>query len=53
MLKLHSKSADRTNDLTPVMSLYLPDCTLGSHSESTAVSHKFVLKGRQTGGMHT
>ncbi|KAF8424077.1 hypothetical protein EV426DRAFT_101618 [Tirmania nivea] len=47
------KSADRTNDLTPVMSLYLPDCTLGSHSEPTAVSHKFVLKGRQTGGMHT
>lgn len=47
------KSADRTNDLTPVMSLYLPDCTLGSHSEPTAVSQKFVLKGRQTGGMHT
>ncbi|RPB29443.1 hypothetical protein L211DRAFT_832150 [Terfezia boudieri ATCC MYA-4762] len=47
------KSADRTNDLTPVMSLYLPDCALGSHSEPTAVSHKFVLKGRQTGGMHT
>lgn len=47
------KSADRSNDLTPVMSLYLPDCTLGSHSEPNAVSHKFVLKGRQTGGMHT
>jgi hypothetical protein len=47
------KSADRTNDLTPVMSLYLPDCTLGNHSEPVAVSHKFVLKGRQTGGMHT
>jgi len=47
------KTADRTTDLTPVMSLYLPDCTLGGHSEATSVSHKFVLKGRQTGGMHT
>lgn len=47
------KTPDRHHDLTPVMSLYLPDCTLAGHSEETALSHKFVLKGRQTGGMHT
>ncbi|KAF8461050.1 hypothetical protein BDZ91DRAFT_737780 [Kalaharituber pfeilii] len=47
------KSPDRVNDLTPMMSLYLPDCTLGSHSDPAAISHKFVLKGRQTGPMHT
>jgi hypothetical protein len=31
------------------MSLYLPQATLGKHSEPNATSHKFVLKGRQTG----
>jgi hypothetical protein len=47
------KTADRTNDLTPIMSLYLPDCTVGSFSEPAAVSHKFVLRGRQAGALHT
>lgn len=34
------------------MSLYLPDQKLGSHSAADSSSHKFMLKGRQSGGMH-
>lgn len=47
------KSADRVSLQTPVMSLYLPDQKLGSHSEadSSSESHKFMLKGRKTGTM--
>ena len=46
------KSADRIETQSPVMSLYLPEQKLGSHSNSDSSSHKFMLKGRQTGGMH-
>ncbi|KGO65770.1 hypothetical protein PITC_008210 [Penicillium italicum] len=46
------KSADRVAWQTPVMSLYLPDQKLGSHSQEDSSSHKFMLKGRQTGTMH-
>ncbi|EXJ88531.1 hypothetical protein A1O1_05461 [Capronia coronata CBS 617.96] len=46
------KSADRIAFQTPVMSLYLPEQKLGSHSEPGSSSHKFMLKGRQTGSMH-
>ena len=34
------------------MSLYLPEQKLGSHSGADSSSHKFMLKGRQTGGIH-
>lgn len=34
------------------MSLYLPEQKLGSHSQETGSSPKFILKGRQTGGVH-
>jgi hypothetical protein len=34
------------------MSLYLPEQKLGSHSQPGSSSHKFMLKGRQTGSMH-
>lgn len=34
------------------MSLYLPEQKLGSHSTQGGSSNKFILKGRQTGGMH-
>ena len=34
------------------MSLFLPEQKLGSHSSDASSSHKFMLKGRQTGGMH-
>ena len=34
------------------MSLYLQDQKLGSHSSADSSSHKFMLKGRQAGGMH-
>ncbi|KZF21940.1 hypothetical protein L228DRAFT_163846 [Xylona heveae TC161] len=46
------KSADRVNSQPPVMSLYLPEQKLGSHSQPGSSSHKFMLKGRQTGSMH-
>ncbi|EXJ77989.1 hypothetical protein A1O3_09148 [Capronia epimyces CBS 606.96] len=46
------KSADRIASQSPVMSLYLPEQKLGSHSEPGSSSHKFMLKGRQTGSMH-
>merc|ERR1711939_1136735 len=46
------KSADRVTSQTPVMSLYLPEQKLGTHSEPGSSSHKFMLKGRQTGSMH-
>jgi hypothetical protein len=46
------KSADRIYTQPPVMSLYLPDQKLGSHSQLGSSSHKFILKGRQTGSMH-
>lgn len=44
------KSADKSQ--APVMSLYLPEQKLGSHSTEGGSSNKFVLKGRQTGSMH-
>ncbi|KAI1438152.1 hypothetical protein GGR50DRAFT_533983 [Xylaria sp. CBS 124048] len=44
------KSADRTG--TPIMSLYLPEQKLGSHSTEGGSSNKFLLKGRQTGAVH-
>ncbi|KAL9096456.1 MAG: hypothetical protein Q9165_001453 [Trypethelium subeluteriae] len=46
------KSADRIYSQPPVMSLYLPDQKLGSRSQEGSSSHKFMLKGRQTGTMH-
>ncbi|KAK7428691.1 phosphatidylinositol 4,5-bisphosphate-binding protein [Neonectria magnoliae] len=44
------KSADKVQ--APVMSLYLPEQKLGSHSNEGGSSNKFILKGRQTGSMH-
>ncbi|KAL1959886.1 hypothetical protein VTO42DRAFT_1031 [Malbranchea cinnamomea] len=46
------KSADRISSQALVMSLYLPEQKLGSHSQPESSSHKFILKGRQTGSMH-
>ncbi|KAL9119489.1 MAG: hypothetical protein Q9187_003953 [Circinaria calcarea] len=46
------KSADHINAQTPIMSLYLPEQKLGSHSTADSSSHKFMLKGRQAGGLH-
>lgn len=34
------------------MSLYLPEQKLGTHSEPGSSSHKFMIKGRQSGSMH-
>ncbi|PTD04202.1 Phosphatidylinositol 4,5-bisphosphate-binding protein SLM1 [Fusarium culmorum] len=44
------KTADKAQ--APVMSLYLPEQKVGSHSNEGGSSNKFILKGRQTGGMH-
>ncbi|KAK4140088.1 uncharacterized protein C8A04DRAFT_15260 [Dichotomopilus funicola] len=44
------KSADKTQ--APLMSLYLVEQKLGSHSADGSSSNKFILKGRQTGSMH-
>lgn len=44
------KSADKSG--APIMSLFLPEQKLGSHSSEGASSNKFMLKGRQTGAMH-
>lgn len=44
------KSADKAQ--APIMSLYLPDQKLGSHSTEGGSSNKFMLKGAQTGSMH-
>ncbi|KAG8409633.1 hypothetical protein J3458_018724 [Metarhizium acridum] len=44
------KSADKAQ--APVMSLYLPEQKLGSHSTEGGSSNKFILKGRQTGAIH-
>ncbi|CAI4214612.1 unnamed protein product [Parascedosporium putredinis] len=44
------KSADKGQ--APLMSLYLPEQKLGSHSKAGTSSQKFILKGRQTGGVH-
>ncbi|KAL8878386.1 MAG: hypothetical protein Q9198_003790 [Flavoplaca austrocitrina] len=46
------KSADRITSQVPIMSLHLAEQKLGSHSGMDSSSHKFMLKGRQTGGMH-
>ncbi|PWW80670.1 hypothetical protein C7212DRAFT_274957 [Tuber magnatum] len=46
------KTSERTSDSTPVMSLYLPESSLGKHSEPGAASHKFILRARQTGVLH-
>ncbi|KAL8870730.1 MAG: hypothetical protein Q9174_003290 [Haloplaca sp. 1 TL-2023] len=46
------KSPDRILSQVPVMSLQLAEQKLGSHSGTDSTSHKFMLKGRQSGGMH-
>ncbi|KAL9603663.1 MAG: hypothetical protein Q9219_000982 [cf. Caloplaca sp. 3 TL-2023] len=46
------KSPDRITSQVPVMSLNLAEQKLGSHSGTDSSSHKFMLKGRQTGGIH-
>ena len=46
------KSPDRITSQVPLMSLHLPDQKLGSHSNPDSSSHKFMIKGRQSGGVH-
>ena len=46
------RSPDQVHLQTPGMSLFLPDQKLGSQSQPGSSSHKFIVKGRQTGAMH-
>ena len=46
------KSPDQVHLQTPGMSLFLRDQKLGSQSQPGSSSHKFIVKGRQTGAMH-
>ncbi|KAG8529226.1 uncharacterized protein KY384_005861 [Bacidia gigantensis] len=46
------KSPDRLSTQAPVMSLPLIEQKLGSRSSADSTSHKFMLKGRQSGGLH-
>lgn len=46
----HEFKSNQGQDLQ--VSLFLPSCTLGGHSTEADRSHKFVLKGSQSGGMH-
>ena len=46
----HEFKNNHMNDLQ--VSLFLPSCTLGGHSAATDRTHKFILKGSQSGGMH-
>lgn len=44
------RSSDKLG--APIMSLYLAEQKLGSHSNEGGSSNKFILKGRQTGALH-
>ncbi|ORY84463.1 hypothetical protein BCR37DRAFT_378497 [Protomyces lactucae-debilis] len=47
------KSNDLRVDMEPTFSLYLPDCELGSTSADGDKVFKFILRGKQLGGLHT
>ncbi|BFZ56356.1 phosphatidylinositol 4,5-bisphosphate-binding protein [Savitreella phatthalungensis] len=46
------KSNDLRTDSEPTFSLYLPDCSIVSVSKDSDKSHKLILRGKQTGGIH-
>ena len=46
----HEFKSSHMQDLQ--VSLFLPSCTLGGHSSPSDKSHKFILKGNQSGGIH-
>src|SRR5271170_4531857 len=46
----HEFKSSHMGDLQ--VSLFLPHCTLGGHSAPSDKSHKFILKGNQSGGIH-
>jgi hypothetical protein len=47
------RSNDLRVDTEPTFSLYLPDCELGSTSKEDDKAHKFVIRGKQIGGLHS
>ncbi|BFZ59157.1 phosphatidylinositol 4,5-bisphosphate-binding protein [Saitoella coloradoensis] len=44
--------AEKVYDSTPVMSLFIPDCTLGEKSAPNSGKFTFVLRGRESKGLH-
>lgn len=46
----HEFKTSQMGDLQ--VSLFLPRCKLGAHSSASDRSHKFALKGSQSGGIH-
>ena len=46
----HEFKSSHMGDLQ--VSLFLPSCSLGGHSSPSDRSHKFALKGNQSGGIH-
>lgn len=42
------KNEDPLQDPDPVLSLYMPDCVVGSHSKDTNGSYKFKIKGKDS-----
>jgi len=49
---IHEYKSSDSYTQPPIMSLYLADQKLGAHSTPDAKSHKFILKGKQSGGLH-
>ncbi len=47
------KSNDLRLDIQPTFTLYLPDCELGEMSREHDSSQKFIVRGTQSGGIHT
>ncbi|WFC94781.1 hypothetical protein MBRA1_001415 [Malassezia brasiliensis] len=43
-------SSDLARNPAPVLSLFLPECTLGAPSTAAAQTHKFHIEGRKLGG---
>lgn len=43
-------SSDVARNPIPVLSLFLPECTLGAPSTAAAQTHKFHIEGRKLGG---
>ncbi|ODQ56462.1 hypothetical protein SAICODRAFT_51534, partial [Saitoella complicata NRRL Y-17804] len=45
-------AAEKVYDATPVMSLFIPDCTLGEKSAPNSGKFTFVLRGKESRGLH-
>ncbi|KAK4700279.1 hypothetical protein P7C70_g5972, partial [Phenoliferia sp. Uapishka_3] len=44
---LHERRSSDENAIKPIFSLFLPECSLGSPSQATSKSHKFLVEGNK------